>query len=149
MKDQPRIPTVGEYVRQVGTLIEIQEIVPDPAPPPPVDYIFEETYARIKLMLGGETIKDIEELNEFYGKGTATREALKEAKEYCASRSITSKSELEVVVIEVITQYRARPTNIENFYDKRFVDFARLPFGTHRDLPDPIEKVVWSSKSIQ
>lgn len=144
---EPRLPIEGEFVRHVGRLIKIQEIPPEPQPPPVKDYIFEEIEARCEIRLNGETIKDIQTLNDFYGLGTGIKSAIEEMKEYAEERSIGPESDIEVVVVRVERQFRAKPTSKENFYDKNFFDFKSLEYGSSFDLPDDVETVAWSSKN--
>ena len=51
------------------------------------------------------------------------------------------------VVVKVVSQIRARPMDKENIYDKIFFDFKPLEWGCLHDLPDPVETVIWSSKT--
>lgn len=141
-----KIPKVGEYERNVGTLIAIDVVTP---PPPEIynEYIFEVRTARCELRLNSEVVKTMQELNDFYGIGTGEKTAIKEMKEYAAKRNITAKSELEVVVIRVLEQTRMRPTQTENYSAKGYSDFEYLSSGSKRGLPEPLETIVWSSKS--
>jgi hypothetical protein len=140
---EPRLPEVGEYVRHHGTLVAIEEIPPPPQPPPQRDYIFEAITAECQLRLNGEVVKEIQEYNDFYGLNTSVESSIKEMKAFAAKKSIGPDSELEVVVIKVETQFRARPKETENFYDKTFFDFKYS-----RGLPDPKRTVIWSSKTF-
>jgi len=145
--NEPRLPIDGEFVRHVGRLVKIQEIPPKPQPPPVKDYIFEDIEAKCEIRLNGETIKGIQTLNDSYGLKTGINTAIKEMKEYAKERNIGPKSDIEVVVVKVTKQFRARPINKENFYDKIFFDFKQLEYGSQHDLPDPVEIIVWSSKN--
>lgn len=147
-KEQPRLPVVGEFVRHHGRLVEIQTIPPPPAPPPQVDYIFEFINARTELRLGGEVIQKFSIFNDFYGEGTSVEEGIKKMREYCNLRKIGPASELEGVVVKIVEQFRARPIDMENFYDRTFCDFESLGLYKSRNgLPEPVEEIVWSSKT--
>lgn len=145
--NKPRLPIEGEFVRHVGRLIEIQTVPPKPQPPPTKDYIFEDIEARCEIRLNGKTIKEIQTYNDFYGFETGVKSAIMEMKEYVTREGIGPKSDIEVVVIRVERQYRARPKDVTNFYDKSFFDFEPIKFGSQFDLPHPVETIVWSSKN--
>ena len=142
---QPRIPEEGEFVRGQGTLVGIEIIPPEPVPPQ-TDYIFEQIEARCELRLHGEVIQDIQTLNDFYGLETSVETAIAEMKAYAERKQIGSSSDVEVVVFRVATQYRLSKKAGKNFYDETFFDFVPLASGSRRGLPEPDEKVVWSSK---
>ena len=140
-----RIPQVGEYERNIGKLIAVETVKP---PPPETfqEYIFETIESRCELRFNGEVIKTLQTLNDFYGIGTGEITAIEEMKQYAINKNITDKSELEVVVVRVISQTRLRPVNRENLAAKGYTDFEYLPYGCKRGLPDDIETVAWSSK---
>jgi hypothetical protein len=141
-----KIPVIGEYVRNIGTLVKIETIQP-PTPAPYKEYIFEEIEARCELRRYDEQLDKIEELNDFYGKETSIKTAIKDMIEYCKIHRITKDSEVEVIVVKVARQYRATPTGKVEFWDKKFADFKPLDnYQSERDLPEPIETIVWSSK---
>ena len=142
----PRLPKVGEYVRNHGRLIAIEIIPPPPQPLPEKDYIFEETEARCEIRFNDEVINIIQLLNDFYGEGTGAESAIKEMKKYAAERGIGPDSDIEVVVVKITKQIRYRPLSRQSFYDKEFYDFKWL--GMCHNLPDPVEVVVWSSKQV-
>ncbi len=145
MEEELKKPEIGEYVRNIGTLLSIEDVKP---PPQHIrrEYIFEEREARVELRLNGEVIKILCVLNDFYGLDECVKGAIKEAEEYSEKRSIKSNSDCEVVVIRVRRQYRAKPTWVENFVAKGYTAFESLDFGSLRDLPLPIETKVWSTK---
>lgn len=142
-----RLPVKNEFVRHHGTLICIEDYTPPPSPPEK-DFIFEKQEARCELRMNGRQLKELQTLNDFYGLGTAVNNAIEEMKEYTANNNISKDSDLEVVVVKVVSQFRAKPTDKENFYDKQYCDFDR----THRRgtgaLPDPVETIAWSSKGL-
>lgn len=140
-----RLPKVGEYVRRVGRLLAIED--PPPAPPPPREYVFEDRTARCELRRNGKCIDQIQTLNDHYGEGSGEKECIKDMLRYVAEEKIGPDSELEVVVIRVIQQYRMRPTNTANCFEGEFHGFESLPYGSKRGLPDAVETVVWSSRS--
>lgn len=148
-KNQPRIPSIGDFVRNYGVLIDIVQVseLPKPPPQPVTDFIFEETEARTEMRLNGEVINEMNTYNDFYGRGTSVKSLTKEANEYCAEKGIAAKSDIELVVVKITRRYRAKQVDRENIYDDKFFDFEPLPFGTKRSaMPDPVEEVVWSSK---
>ncbi len=146
MEIELKVPNVGEFIRHAGTLIAIEEVKP---PPPPIsrEYIFQEVEARIELRLKDEVIKRIGDLNDFYGLETSIKTAIKEAKEYAVDRELGENSDLEVIVISITRQYRAKPTWQENIFTKGYTEFEHLMTHSTRGLPSPDERVVWSSKS--
>ena len=138
-----KMPAIGEYERHVGKLLAVETI---PPPPPEKEYIFEEISAKCQLLFKGYLIKTLFENNDFYGLETSIKSAIEEAKTYMQQFGITKDSELEIVVIKVVEQCRKRPTNTENFYADGYRDFRAPEWGCKRDLPEPIETIVWSSK---
>lgn len=145
---RPRLPAVGEFVRHHGKLKAIETVHPPPPPPPPpeVDFIFEEIHARGEVRFKGKVFKEFSTWNDFYGLETSVANCLEEVKAYAARNGITPDSELEVVVVKISTHFRARPLERENLYTPNFVDFEPLERGAHRNVPAPVETVVWSSK---
>jgi hypothetical protein len=141
-----RLPNIGEFVRGTGTLVDIQK--PEPLPEPPPCFVFEEIEARYELLLGDEVIKTIATLNDFYGLGTSVSSAIKEAKQYAEQRHITKASDLEVRVVKVITRFKTSVVLGANYYDNQYPSFQMLRFGAYRDMPEPTELIVWSSKGI-
>ncbi len=149
MNNQLRLPNIGEFVRNVGTLIKVDEIQP---PPPQIvkEYIFEEISARVEIRFNGEQIKYLETLNDFYGLGTSIESAIEDAKGYATSYKINADNDLEIVVIKIVSQYRAKQNGRESIYQKEFYNFSSLDtYDRQRDLPEPIETVVWSTKSVK
>ena len=145
---QPRLPKIGEFVRHHGKLVAIETIPPPPMPPPKKDYIFENVFARCEIRLNGETIRDLQTLNDFYGLETSVKKAIDGMKKYAQSRNIGPGSDVEVVVVKVVSQIRTRPLDTENIYNRVFFDFRFLDHGCEANLPDPVETVVWSSKDL-
>lgn len=142
-----RLPNIGEFVRHHGTLLAVEITPPPPPPPPQKDYIFEEITARCELRLNGGVVKEIQTLNDFYGLETSVVSAKEEMKKYAEDNHVGPDSDLEVVVVRVASQFRARPKSTENFYDDQFFDFSVLDRGARWNLPEPVETIVWSSKT--
>jgi hypothetical protein len=138
-----RIPEVGEYVRMHGTLVEVQDVTPPPPPVPELDYIFEDTEARIEVLANGRKIKDAGTMNNFYGKDTCVTSAIEDAEKIAAHYG----EGVEVRVVKVTYRTRMRPAREENLYAPAFVDFRPLDRGSRWNLPDPVEEVVWSSRA--
>lgn len=147
VKKAPRLPQVGEYVRHHGTLVAIEEVTPPPLPPPTGEYIFEEIVARWEVRLHGNWMRDGNYITDFYGKGTSVEEAVREAKSWAATQGITPQSDLEVVVIKTVSHFRALPKQQENFYDRTFLDFEPLSYGSRRGVIPEVETIEWSSKT--
>ena len=141
-KIEARLPEVGEYVRMFGTLVEVQDVTPPP-PPKEVDYIFEDTIARVEVLANGRTLKNGSTFNNFGGKDTCVDTAIREAKK-CLDYYGDG---IEVRVVKVTRRCRMRPDDHEHLSDPQFVGFAGLGFESHRDLPESIEEVVWTSKA--
>jgi hypothetical protein len=139
--EKGRIPEVGEYVRMYGTLVEIQDVTPPPPPTPVLDYIFEDTDARVEVLAGGHIVKDGPTINNFYGKDTCVAGAIEEAKKLAKHYG----TGVEVRVVKVTSRVRMRPSRDVHLYDRTFVHFNSLYSGARWDLAEPIEEVVWSS----
>jgi len=143
-KTDSRLPDEGEYVRGVGTVVSLETYRPEP-PPPECVYVFEQIEARKELRHNGEVIQCLETLWDFYGLETSVEAAIKEMKDYAAQKGIGPKSDLEAVVVKIVSQQcaTAEPRK-QNFYDSTFVGFEdRRPLP---NLPEPVESVVWSSR---
>lgn len=145
-KAASRLPVIGEYVRHHGTLIAIEEVPKPPQPPPEREYIFSEISAHWEVRLNSNKLKDGNSLNDFYGKGTSVEGATEEAKSWAERNSITPESDLEVVVIKTVSNFRALLASKENFYDPSFVDFEPLRNGSRRGVMPDVVTVEWSSK---
>jgi len=139
-------PAICEYVHRVGTLVAIEEIPPKPQPPQ-VDYIFEEIHAKCHLMRKGKRIDDLGSYNDFYGYETSIKTAIKDMTEYCTENEIDDRSEVEVIVVRVASQFRARERPRQSQFDTTSPEWVALEYGSRRGLPDYEEKTVWSSRS--
>lgn len=148
-KETPRLPEVGEFVRQHGRLIAVEVVPPPPPPPPQKDYIFEEIEARCEIRRNGELFKELHTNNDFYGLETSVKVAIEEMEAMAAQQQIGPESELEIVVVRVTSYFRARPQDKENLYDRKFVDFEPIPRWSRNNVPGETETVVWSSKGIK
>ncbi len=141
-----KIPKKGEFVRHHGTLIQVENFKPPPTKIEKI-FIFEEQEARCELRMNGEQLKILQTLNDFYGLGTAVKTAIEEMKKYVFQRNIGKDSDLEVVVVKVTSQFRAKPLDKENFYDKQYCDFKQTGYKKgEKPLPSSVEAIVWSSK---
>lgn len=139
--EKGRMPEIGEYVRMYGTLVEVQDVTPPPPPTPVLDYIFEDTDARVELWANGRKIDDGPTMNNFYGKDTCVEAAIEEAKKLSKKYG----KGVEVRVVKITSRVRMRPSRDVHFYDRTFIDFNSLDRGAHWNLPKNIEEVVWSS----
>jgi hypothetical protein len=133
-------PAVGDYIRPIGKLVAIEDVTPPVERV--IDYIFESVSARCELRFRGEVVKDIQTLSDFYGEGTGVATAIKEMEKYAADKKIGPASEIEVVVVRVSGQCRMRPTTGGKYQPL----FSPIDYGCLRDLPNPVETIVWSSK---
>jgi hypothetical protein len=138
-----RLPEEGEYVRIYGTLIRSEDVTPKEVV---IDYIFEETTARIEGRINGKLVKEYGTFNNFYGKDTCVEAAIKEAKTH---QAWLGESNLEFVVVKITSQRRMRPSRLqrEEFYAKGIRKMETLPHGCRWNLPDDVEEDVWSSLS--
>jgi hypothetical protein len=143
MPDILKIPTIGDFVRNGGKLIRIETAEPTP---PPKDYIFEEITARCEMRFNDKVLKELGEISDYYGLGTSITTAIKEMKEYANSQNITDKSDIEIVVIKVVSQTRKRPIYCESYIQGDHWEFESLSCGSKWQMPDDVETVVWSSK---
>jgi hypothetical protein len=136
-----KLPEVGEYVRQYGTLVEVQDVTPKEII---LDYIFEETSARLEGRINGKVVKEYSTFSDYYGKGTCVQNAIIEAK---VQQEWLGESTMEFVVVKITSRVRKRPdrTQKENWYDCQFRAMNNLDFGCRRGMPDDVEEVVWSS----
>ncbi len=139
----PRVPTEGDYVRMCGTLVAIEDVTPKEIV---LDFIFEETEARLEGRINGHVVKEYSTFNNFYGRDTCVESAIKEAK---VQEAWIGESNLEFVVVKVTRQVRMRPARDgkENFYAREFREMRTIEHGCRWNLPDEVEEDVWSSKS--
>lgn len=142
-----RLPEVGEYVRGTGKLVAIETIPAPPQPPPETDWIFERITARGELHRNGAVL-DAEAVSTFWdfdGPETSVSFCVAEARQYCAKHAIAPESEVEVVVVRVVSYDRRRPGLFrENVYDRSMANFEAV--AKWRPVPEPRESVVWSSR---
>lgn len=137
----PRLPSEGEFVRSHGVLLSIKKTQP-PIPKPIIEYIFEELSARKELRYkDGSVLKELETLNDFYGRGTGEQTAINELEEYCKNKGIDGNSDIEAFVVREIDHIAKKPLNRENFYNKEFYDFETTVRNVRHEEID-----VWSSK---
>ncbi len=138
-----RVPEIGEYVRNCGTLVEVQDVTPKEIV---LDYIFEDVSARVEGRINGKVVKEYSTFNEFFGQGTSVDNAIQEAK---TQQAWLGESNMEFVVVKITSRGRKRPSRAvrENWYDKGFREMETLAFGCRAGMPDDNEEVVWSSLS--
>lgn len=141
---EPRIPEAGEYVWMYGTLVEVQDVTPKEVV---LDYIFENTEARVEARINGVFVREYSTYNNHYGKGTCVDGAIKSAKR---QREFLGESNLEFVVIKKTSRVRMRPLNGEcgSLHDPKFIQMDSLRHGSCCNLPDDVEEVVWSSLEV-
>jgi len=148
MNNDPKIPTIGEYVKHVGTFIRVEDEEP---PPPPIlkkDYIFEEITAHCILMVGNELIKDLGTYNDYYGLNQSVETAIEEMTNYCKVRKINKDSNFRVDIVKIVRQFRARPQKSELMLN--YIPFESLDsYRASKGLPEPTETVIWSSNQLE
>lgn len=137
-----RMPEIGETVRLVGRLVEIQDVTPPP-PPKELDYIFLETTATVQIRANGHIISNEVTMNDLYG--SAVESAINEARKFVKKLG----PGVEIVVVRHDKHYRARPSGRQDFYNQGLMGFDRLGDGAKRGLPDDVNTVVWSSFTDQ
>jgi hypothetical protein len=140
---KPRLPGVGEYVRMTGTLVKVEDVTPKEVV---LDYIFEDTEAKVEIWNGKYLLEKLSTFNNFYGKDSCVDAAIKLAKE--TARKLKNPG-LDVRVIKRTSQFRARPTYGKNYHAPEFPVMEGLKFGCRADLPDDKEEIVWSSMKAQ
>lgn len=140
----PRLPEVGEYVRMLGELVEIQDVTPPP-PPKQVDYIFREIHCQAEGRINGKTVIELSCFNTFAGRDDCLRSAVREAEE---KQKELGPSDMEFVVVMTTSYSRMRPCNParEYLYQREFVDFKHTD-SPRRGLPPDQTEDVWSSKT--
>lgn len=135
MQEKPIIQPIGTFVRSLGKLIAIENVTPPVVEV--LDYIYEETEARVEARVNGKPIKVFSTFNEFYGEGTAVINAINEAK---AEAIKAGASSLEFVVVKVTYQVRKRPSANRGacFYHPMYREMTAISHGCKRDLPDHV-----------
>jgi len=138
-----RLPEIGEFVRNYGTLVRVEDVTPQQAVV--MDYVFESISARLEARVNGKLIKQYSEINDFYGLATCVDLARQEAAEQL---KWFGESDLEFVVVKITKQARMRPhkNNGENYYADRFRAMENLTHGSRWNVAEEREEVVWSSK---
>lgn len=136
-----RLPELGETIRTVGKLVEIEDVTPSERV---LDYIFETTEARVEARVRGEVIRVFSTFNDFYGEGTSITGAIQEAKKLAERYDAEG---LEMVVVKITSRIRMRPDHQakEHYYAKGLRAMKPLASGARYRLPDDTEEVVWSS----
>ena len=147
----PRIPNVGEFVRTVGRLIDVKEVTPPPPPPPPSEkqYVFEQICARGEVRLNGEVLKNFGTYTDYYGLETSVEKVTEQMRAYAAANGIGPSSELEVVVVRIVSYDLRRVGKEAGFYDKTYVEFKEIPYSQRMVACCPaVERVWWSSREV-
>ena len=141
MKDEPRLPELGEHVRGAGTLVEIQDVTPTSVVE---DYIFEDITFRVEARCNGHVVKHFYTYTTIHGVENGLSAAIKEAEKLAD----TYDDVLEIVVVKETHRGRARPHPVThgNFYDNAFIRFKLLDVGSTRGLPDIADVDVWSNR---
>lgn len=142
MSDKSRLPTVGEYVRNYGELVEVREVTPLP-PATYFDYIFKSYAWRIDALANGRQLRTFSEYNDFYGRETGRQAAIDNAEKLVAEYG----DAIEIIVVKVTAYRRLKPTGNDNIYDKTYCAFDSYAYSDN--VPDPEEEVVWSSKQAK
>lgn len=132
-----RVPEVGEFVRYVGTLVEVQEETPPP-PPPVKSYVFEKLEYLIEIRAAGKLLAD----GPSFVVGTELPRAIEEATRIAKGYDF----EVDVVVLERVSRVRMTPNmNMENIYHRNTTCFT-FESNPHRGMPADKIRDVWSSK---
>lgn len=141
MSPKPKLPYVGAYIRNYGTLVKIEDVTPKEVV---LDYIFEDTKARLEARINGHVVKVYGTLNNFYGKDSCVANAINDATRI---QEKIGESNLEFVVIKVTSQIRMRPSrhNLSSAYDPKVRDMDTIDYGCKRDVAADVEREVWSS----
>lgn len=147
MDSNLKIPQIGEYIRNIGTLTKIEDVVPKP-PPPEKDYIFEIIEARCDLYRNNELLKHLYTLNDFYELNSCIKTAIEEMIDYATTNKITKDSEVELRVTKVSSLIRMNPTWEKNYYTKEYTDFKYKELGSRFNLPEPTETIIWTSREL-
>lgn len=135
---------VGQYVKRIGKIIRIDDVTPTP-PPKVLEFVFEERHARIELRRKDKVLQDMGTYSDFYGEGTGEQEAIEHAAETAQEMEITKDSEVEMVVVRLVSQCRYKHLRRVRFSHEP--PFDRLDVGCARDLADDVVTDVWSSRS--
>jgi hypothetical protein len=139
--------TVGQYVKRVGKLVRIEKITPKPLPYT-LDFIFEERLARVELRRNGKVIRDERTYGDYYGEGTGEESAIEAATEMANEQEITKESEVELVVVRVVSQCRCNYNQNKAAEPKIFMGpyFEAKSIGAKYDVAEDVETDVWSTK---
>lgn len=139
---EPRLPRLGEFVREYGVLYSVEMI---PPPPPTVNYIFVYHTATIKCKAAsGKTIAHYNTFNDWGGLDTCVPKAIEEAKQKMAEFNTPG------LIFEVTkhTEYVRKEMvgDAKNHYHvQEFVELRDLKIGCKANVPEETSEVVWSS----
>ena len=106
-----------EHYGYQGKLLKMIE--PKPVPKPPELFLFEETEATIEFRWKGHVLKNGASLCDIYGPGTSVISAKEEANNDCHEYQVTSKSELEIVVVKITRIVVKKKKGVVNWPDSR------------------------------
>lgn len=136
-----KTPEVGQYLRHAGRVLEINDVTPPP-PKKDIEYIVEDTSAKLDLMINGNPIKCYGVFNNHYGEGTCVDEAIKEAKDILRSLGNTD-AEMVVTKITDIRKMKIFDYVNDDLYNRGFLKL--MPKDSF--MVSSTEELVWSSKS--
>lgn len=144
---EKKTPSVGQYVRGIGTLVDVLDVTPVP-PPKQLEYVFEEVTARMEIWIGGWKVKDHGTLWDAFGYESSVKGAINEAQAFAVARGWNKDSQAEIRVVRIAERRRKTKVNSDNYYQKEFENFESKSIGCCWEMPKPEEKVVWSSREI-
>lgn len=137
----PRLPEVGERIRNIGTLVDIQDVTPLVVRT--LHYVFETSEAILEARINGRKVTTLGTFHDFFGPRTHIKNAIVEAG---TEAEKFGASDLEFVVVERITYARYVPQQRVADYQSEFLDFSRVTGNGLLAIPDSIERDVWSSQ---
>ena len=134
---EPRAPVVGDYVRNLGRVLRVEEIPPPPQPPPKTVYVVEQVLAQIEIhSASGVLIDKRSAYSDFYGEGTAVPEAAAQA----AILADGLGAGVVVIVRRIVTEEHAIAGRGKNYYAPEFIALD------HNKEGDQIsDEIVWRS----
>ena len=143
MSEAPRLPNIGEYVRNLGRLVAVVEDVPPPSPPPTKRYVFEVVSARVEILsMSGVKIDTRESLNDFFGEGSAVTAAIKCAREHTEK---LAAGFVVVVVRRIVERQAMRPTPREHEYHPYCHEIRQFDHVVGHYDTNETSEIVWRS----
>lgn len=139
-------PTIGNHVHGVGKFIAI---VPPPPPKPSIHFIFEVQYASVEFLMNGELFhRD----NALSWRKCLTEEdrdfMIKSAKASAEKYKIGSDGPMEIRV-KVTTLHRRHTVGCETQMRTHRAGFKEEILLSNEGMPEPVEEIIWSSKTNQ